>query len=125
MVFLDILFYGGLNYNVPLRFIYLTMGFVVSGTVWKELGGVAFLEEVCHWDEFRDFKTPSHFQLDFSVSCLWIRITFDHESKKKLSNIDIQCYTFIVNEVNDNLFHRKTCYDTKFTSFSNMEIVLK
>lgn len=31
------------------RLIYLNAWFLVGGTVWEVLGGVALLKEVCHW----------------------------------------------------------------------------
>jgi hypothetical protein len=40
---------GGLNANRPNRLMCLIIWFPVSGTVWERGGGVALLEEVCHW----------------------------------------------------------------------------
>jgi hypothetical protein len=42
------LLFGDLNENSP-SLIYLNIGFPVGGIVWKGLGGVALLEEACHW----------------------------------------------------------------------------
>ena len=39
----------GLNENGPHRLIYLNAWLRVGRTVWEGIGGVALLEEVCHW----------------------------------------------------------------------------
>ena len=39
-----------MNENGPHTLIYLNVWSSVGGTVWKELGGVALLEKVGHWE---------------------------------------------------------------------------
>jgi hypothetical protein len=40
----------------------------VCEAVWEGLGGVALLEEVCHWGRLEGFKSPCYSQLESSVS---------------------------------------------------------
>ena len=40
----------GLNKNDPHKHIYLIVWSLGSGTTWEGLGGVALLEEMCHWE---------------------------------------------------------------------------
>jgi len=41
--------YGDLNENDPHRLIYSNAWFLLGGTIWRGLGGVASLGEVCPW----------------------------------------------------------------------------
>lgn len=51
---------------------YIWMLGPIGGTDWKGLGGVAVLEEVCHW--LGGFKSPYNSDLDLALSVsLWIR----------------------------------------------------
>ena len=42
--------------RVPHRLSHLNTGFPISGDAWVGLGGVALLEEVCHWGCFGGSK---------------------------------------------------------------------
>ena len=41
----------------------------VCGTVWEGVGGVALLEEVCHWDGLCSFKRLKELPVSFFVPC--------------------------------------------------------
>lgn len=46
----------------------------ISGTLWEDLRGMAFLEETHHWGwDLRVFIALLHFQFTLSASCLWLR----------------------------------------------------
>jgi hypothetical protein len=53
---------GGLSEDASLKFICLNAWASVSGTVWEGLGGVALLEEVCHWRWALSFPKPCQAQ---------------------------------------------------------------
>lgn len=55
----------GLNESAPpYTLTYLRVFFVFDGTVWKGLGGVALLEELCHQGvDFEALKNLSHSQI--------------------------------------------------------------
>lgn len=60
---------GGFSENGPHQFTHLNAGSEVGEIVCKELGVVAFLEEVCHWGHARQIKTLlRNFQLALSAS---------------------------------------------------------
>lgn len=47
---------GSLNKNDTHRPIYLTIWPLIAGTVWKGLGGLAMVEEVCQWGQVLRFQ---------------------------------------------------------------------
>ena len=50
---------GSLNENDPCSLIYLNAWLPVGRTIWEGLGGVALLEEVCHWGWALRFHKPT------------------------------------------------------------------
>lgn len=49
---------GGLDENVSHRLKYLNSWFPGARTVWEGLGGMALLEEACHWVWVLRFQKP-------------------------------------------------------------------
>ena len=68
---------GGYNEKVFHWLTELTAWSPAGGTVWEGLGGMALLEEVCHWRWVLRFQKPMLFHLalfaSLSASHLWIR----------------------------------------------------
>lgn len=62
---------GGLNENDLDRLIYLNAWSPISGTPWEGLGGMAWLEEACHFEVLKVHTKPS---VCFSACCLQIKM---------------------------------------------------
>lgn len=58
---------GGLNENVPKRLKCMNAWVPGDGPIWEKLGGVALLEEICHWGQALMFQ-KAHFQFVLSTS---------------------------------------------------------
>lgn len=57
--------------NVPCGLIDLNACFPVGGTVWEGLGGIALLDDVCHWVQTLRFQKPKPFPFK-SLSAWWL-----------------------------------------------------
>jgi hypothetical protein len=64
--------YTGLDGNGLHRLVCLKTWSPVGQNFWEALGGVALLEDVCHWEQGEVAKDFScHFQSSPSHFCLW------------------------------------------------------
>lgn len=63
--------HSGLNKNDPHRFICLNTWSPVAGTIWKGLGGVALMEQICHRAGSEVSKASFHPQY---IPCLLLTI---------------------------------------------------
>ena len=57
--------------RMPPQTPYLNAWVPIDGTVCERLGGMALLEEVCHWGRFPGFKSTYHSTLAICL-LLWI-----------------------------------------------------
>jgi hypothetical protein len=65
--------HSGLKKNAPYRLMYLNTWSPVSATVWEGLGGVALLEEVCHYGVVFEVSKAHTVPTGSSLTLLWIR----------------------------------------------------
>ena len=61
---------AGLDVKSPCRFKYLNVWCPVGGTVWKGLGGMTLLEEVCHSGWGLKFQKPMPGPVSVSLPAL-------------------------------------------------------
>ena len=96
------------------KLIYLKSTF--GGTAWEGLGGVALLEEVCHWGGFWDFKWLLTFPMRYHKSffCSKIKKWALNCCSSHTSVIDLNPLTL---QSQPNTFFYKFLWSWRFTMF--------